>query len=260
MDWLNDALSLKVIVFSLVLARISGLMLVVPVLGSREIPMRVRVLLAMALALVLSPAQFEIGLAMPRSVVGLGFLLVAEGMLGLILGMGVSMLFSGIQMAGQLIAQVSGLALADIFNPTLGTSVPLFSELLHHCVLATFMILGGHREVMAALLDTFGAIPPGSAMIVSGLDTLIVQLLHESLSLGVRTAAPTVTAQLLATVMLGLVSRTLPQLNILALGFGINSLVTFGTLALSLGGIAWAFQERIDPVLANVLDAVLAMQ
>jgi flagellar biosynthetic protein FliR len=260
MEWLNDTLSLQVVVFSLVLARISGLMLVAPVLGSREIPMRVRALLAMALALVLAPAQFNTGLAMPNSVVGLGFLLAAEGMLGLVLGMGVSMLFSGIQMAGQLIAQVSGLALADVFNPTLGSTVPLFSELLHHCVLATFLLLGGHREVMAALLDTFGAIPPGSAMIVGGMDSLLVQLLHESLSLGMRAAAPTVTAQLLATVMLGLVSRTLPQLNILALGFGVNSLVTFGTLALSLGGIAWAFQERLNPVLSSVLDTLLAMR
>jgi flagellar biosynthetic protein FliR len=63
-------------------------------------------------------------------------------------------------------------------------------------------------------------------------------------------------ALLLATVVLGLVSRTLPQLNILALGFGLNAVVTFMVLAISVGTIAWLFQEQFEPAVETIIDAL----
>jgi flagellar biosynthetic protein FliR len=78
----------------------------------------------------------------------------------------------------------------------------------------------------------------------------------QSFSLGIRAAAPATIALLLATLVLGLISRTVPQLNVLILGFGLNSLLIFGSLALTLGGITWAFQEQIEPALEVLLDAL----
>ena len=78
----------------------------------------------------------------------------------------------------------------------------------------------------------------------------------ESFSLAVRGAAPAMVALLLATVVLGLISRTLPQLNILAIGFGLNAMATFLVLAVSLGTIAWLFQEQLDPAVEAIVDAL----
>ncbi len=80
-------------------------------------------------------------------------------MIGLVLGLGIKILLAGIQLAGQIISQLSGLALADVFQPNLGTTVPVFSQLLLYVTLAVFVVLGGHRMVMAALLDTFAVLP-----------------------------------------------------------------------------------------------------
>ena len=83
-----------------------------------------------------------------------------------------------------------------------------------------------------------------------------VTLVSQSFSLGIRAAAPAVTALLAATLILGLVGRTLPQLNVLSLGFGLNAMLAFAVLALSLGAAVWAFQDQIQPAMETLLDAL----
>jgi len=63
-------------------------------------------------------------------------------------------------------------------------------------------------------------------------------------------------ALLLATIVLGLVSRSLPQLNILALGFGFNAIVTFGVLSITVGGACWLLQERLEPTIDLLLETL----
>jgi flagellar biosynthetic protein FliR len=67
---------------------------------------------------------------------------------------------------------------------------------------------------------------------------------------------PVVTALLLSTLVMGLISRTLPQLNILMVGFGLNAMLTFATFSLTLGAAAWAFQEEVEPALEILLEAL----
>jgi flagellar biosynthetic protein FliR len=66
---------------------------------------------------------------------------------------------------------------------------------------------------------------------------------------------PVVVALLLSTMVLGLISRTLPQLNILMVGFGMNAMLTFSLLALTIGSAVWAFQDQVEPAIEVVLDA-----
>lgn len=242
--------------FVLVLARTSGLVMGAPIFGTPDIPVRVRALFAVALALLLAPTQAGHPLPEMDSLVQLLLLIGGELLIGVTLGLGVLLLFSGIQLAGQLISQVSGMSLADVVNPSLGTSVPLFSQLLFLVTMVVFVALGGHRQVVAGLLDTYLTIPPGGVGLPHSIYEPALALLRESFELGLRTAAPTVAAQLLATLTIGLVSRTMPQLNIMAVGFGVNSMVTLGTMSLSLGGLAWAFQEQLTPHLDELLQLI----
>ncbi len=233
MQWLNAIEAARplweprIIVFVLVLTRISGLVLTAPVLGAREAPMRVRAFLAVAMALVVAPLTWDAPLESPRNLLQLGVLVGGELILGATLGLGVMIIFTGIQVAGQLIGQVSGMSLGDVFNPELNEDVHAVSQLLFYATMAVFVIVGGHREVIVALLDTFTALPPGAGSASAGTVDALVNLMEQSFSLGIRAAAPTLTALLLSTVVLGLVSRTLPQLNALALGVPVNTTVAF---------------------------------
>jgi flagellar biosynthesis protein FliR len=244
------------VIFTFVLARMSGLVMTAPMFGSSEVPTRIRALLAFTLALVITPVQWSANVELPTSLAAFIVSMGGELLIGMILGLGVMILLSGVQVAGQIISQMSGMSLADVFNPGFDAEVPIISNLLYLVTLTVFIILGGHRLLVGALLDTYTFLPLGHAQLPPSLGTLMATLLAESFSLAVRGAAPAMVALLLATVVLGLISRTLPQLNILAIGFGLNAMVTFFVLAVSVGAIAWLFQEHFEPAVEVIVDAL----
>lgn len=256
MDWLVQLDVDKFLLFTLVLTRVSGLTVTAPIYGSQEVPMQVRALLAFALALLIVPTQWDVPLAYPGTMLNYLVFVGAELLVGLCLGLGITILFSGIQLAGTVIGQVGGLMVANILDPSAGEQVSLFSRLLHLLAMVVFVSIGGHRMVMAGLLDTFQSIPPGSAAIPVSMAHTLVALLTQSFVLGVRAAAPAVVAILLSTLVMGLIGRTLPQLNILAVGFGLNSMLTFGVLAIALGAGVMVFQDQVEPTITMLLDAL----
>ncbi len=244
------------VIFIFVLARMSGLVMTAPMFGSSEVPTRIRALLAFTMALVITPVEWSANVELPTSLAAFIVSMGGELLIGMILGLGVMILLSGVQVAGQIISQMSGMSLADVFNPGFDAEVPMISNLLYLVTLTVFIILGGHRLLVGALLDTYTFLPLGHAQLPPSLGTLMATLLAESFSLAVRGAAPAMVALLLATVVLGLISRTLPQLNILAIGFGLNAMVTFLVLAVSVGAIAWLFQEHFEPAVEVIVDAL----
>jgi flagellar biosynthetic protein FliR len=217
--------------------------------------MRVRALLAVALSAVVAPLAWNTHVDAPAHIVNMLTLIGGELIIGATLGLGVMIIFSGIQVAGQLMGQVSGMALGEVFNPGLNDEVHSISQLLFYVTMAVFVIVGGHREVVGALLDTFAAIPPGTGTAPIGTLETLTSLMEQSFVLGVRASAPALTALLLATVVLGLIARTLPQLNALALGVPLNTTVALAALAISVGTIVMVFEDQLDTVLETITAA-----
>jgi flagellar biosynthetic protein FliR len=242
--------------FALVLTRTSGIVLTGPPFGSSELPAQVRVMLALMLTALIFPGQLGTPLTPPVTLAGYIPAIGVELLIGFLLGSGVVLLFSGIQLAGQIIGQMSGMTFADLYSPGFDANVPLVSQLLYMIALAIFLLAGGHRLAMAGFLDTFQSIPPGSMTMPGTLSDCIATLLVQSFSLGIRVAAPATAALLLASLVLGIISRTLPQLNVMALGFGVNAITTFGILSASLAGMAWLFEDEIEPALNTVMTAL----
>ncbi len=253
----------KFLVFTLVLTRTSGVLIASPIFGATPAPATVRALIALALAVLIMPSQWFVTLPYPGSLLIYVVILGGELLIGVVLGLGITILLGGIQMAGDLMSRVGGLTLSEVLDPLTSTNVPLFSQLLNLLSTAMFMIIGGHRLLLGGLLDTFSAIPPGSSgallLGASGggsgpglfapLVEMIQVLISQSFHVAIRAAAPVVTAVLLATLVLGLISRTLPQLNVMVVGFGLNAMITFGVMFVTLGGTLLVFQDQIVPTL-----------
>jgi flagellar biosynthetic protein FliR len=249
MSLLESFLLNQFLLFTLILARVSGLVMIAPIFGGPPVPMQIRALLAVALSLLMTTAYSTTAPADPGTLLNYLVQIGGEALVGVALGLGVLILLAGVHVAGQIISQLSGMSLADVYSPDFDEQTPLFSQMFFYLTMAIFVLIGGHRLVMAALLDTLGAIPPGSGVPTDSLVEALTTVLSQSFLVGIRAAAPAMTALLLSTLVLGLVSRTLPQLNIIAVGFGLNSLITLGALFLSIGGIAWAFQDQVVPML-----------
>lgn len=245
------------LVFVLILTRVGGLFMTAPVFGSRWAPRRVRALASVGLALLITPLHAHLAVESPGSVVELTLLLGKECILGLSLGLAVMILFSGAQVAGFLIGQMSGMQLAEEVDPSLPTRTSVFGQLLDLTSIAVFVCIGGHRQVMGALLETFEWMPPGQGRFAPNLVAAIGEVTTQSFVLGIRAAAPVMAALLIATLIVGLISRTLPQLNTFALGFGLNSGVLLGALALTFGAAVWVFQERRLDVMAIIRQSLI---
>jgi flagellar biosynthesis protein FliR len=113
---MNEA---KFILFTLVLARVAGLTLTAPIYGANDVPLRVRGLLAAALALVIVPSQWHAAIEYPGSAIHFLVLLGSEALIGACLGLGVLILIHSMTLAGEMVGQASGLSLADAFDPAL---------------------------------------------------------------------------------------------------------------------------------------------
>jgi flagellar biosynthesis protein FliR len=225
------------LVYILVLTRVSGLVLTAPFFGSRSVPIRIRAFLAIGLSLIVAPLQGNPAVAVPSDWFHLALMLGREALLGLSLGLAVMIVFTGLQLTGQIIGQMGGVSLAEVIDPTFEDSVPVFAQLLDIVTLSVFVAIGGHRHVLGALLDTFRNRPPGIDDIPPSLMPALTQIVSESFVVGFRAAAPVMLALLLAAVILGLISRTLPQLNVIAVGFSINVLIMLAVLSVCLGAM-----------------------
>lgn len=251
----------RFLTFVFVLTRLSGVVLTAPMFSSQGIPLRFRALLAVSLALLVTPLQqITTSVAAVGNLIELARLMTLEALVGILLGLGLNVIFAGIQVSGQIISQMSGMSLADVFNPGFNDNVSVFSQLFFFLTLAVFVAVGGHRMLIEAVLDTFRWAPPGQAALGETYLETLTAIVSQSFLLGIRAAAPILTALLLSTIVLGLISRTLPQLNIIMVGFNLNALLTLGALFLCLGAVAWTFQEPMAEVLLQLQEVVVSSQ
>jgi len=248
------------VLFSLVLTRVAGVMLAAPFFGAVTIPVKIRALLALAMAALITPLQVHVPMAVPGSLSAMVPLFVDELITGLCLGLGAQLLFIAAQVAGQLAGQLGGMQMADTLNPTSGTNSPLFAQLLDLTSLAVFVVIGGPGQILAALLTTFQRVPPGHAEIPVHFLQYFVALLASGFELGIRMGAPVILSLLLSMILLGLIGRTLPQLNVLQVGFNVNAAVMLLSLMISLHLGLWLVASEFDSQLDFLLEGAIQGQ
>jgi flagellar biosynthetic protein FliR len=242
--------------FVLVLARVGALVMSAPIFGTRAAPVQARGALAIVLSLLITPLHSATPAADFTHLLAFSKFVACETMLGLLLGLGVTILLHGVQLTGQIISQLGGTAIAEGVDPNLEESAPVYSQMFYFLTLAMFVLLDGHRLMLEALLDTYAWLPPGRAELGKSYVTAMTTLLGQSFALGIRAAAPGMAALLLATLVLGLIGRTVPQINILAVGFNLNALLTVAILMASVGTIGWAFPNQAADALGLLRDAI----
>ena len=257
-EWFGDHLTL----FVLMLTRLGTMLMAMPAIGV-GVPRRVRAMLAILMTfLLLGPVAAGPVAAGPLASGGapvqigdspsMAVALAREGLIGILVGGCVQVLVSGFQTGGEIMTGTGGMQLGDAIDPSMGGPVPAIARMVGMAVVATMLCVGGHRVVFDLLVTTFDAMPPGDVSLTRPMLDVVVDEVAGSLAVGVRLAAPVVAALLLANLITGLISRTLPQINVLAIGLGINALTLMMVLALSIGGVAYLFRQRLDAAVENV--------
>ncbi|MFQ5489170.1 MAG: flagellar biosynthetic protein FliR [Phycisphaerae bacterium] len=240
--------------FALVLFRVMGLMVTAPLFGSSAIPARIKVALGFTIAALLFPIvgpTLPADITVQTAVAGVA----GEMMIGLIIGLSMTLVLVGVQLTGMMIGQQAGIGLASVIDPSQNTSSTVVGQVYMITTLMIFLSIGGHRLLMAALLDTFGVVPVLSFTVSENMVGFVADLLSASYILAIKLFAPVMIALLLTTVALGFLSRTIPQLNILSVGFAVRSMASLGAAALAIG----AAQDLLVRALLESLDAIRAV-
>jgi flagellar biosynthetic protein FliR len=221
----------RIFLLTLLVARAAGLVAVAPFLGERMVPVRVRALFAVALGfLMLSVAPPAP--PVPESLVALVAATAAELSVGLAVGFVARLAVLAFEMAGHVVAIQMGLGIAAVFDPLQGHQANVLGRWMWILGMVLFLGLNGHHHLLRATAGTLDLLPPGQGLLSARAVEAIVDAGAESLASAMRIGAPAVGILLLTTVGLGLLARTVPQMNVFIVGFPIQ--ITAGLVALLL--------------------------
>ena len=255
-----EALSQHLVPAVLVVARVSGLAVQGPVLSSPAIPMRIKGLVVAALGLAVYPTVSSFG-TLPADV-SLGMaapLVVLEFAIGAFIGFMASMPLLAAQFGGLAMGQQIGLGFARFYNPAIGDESDALEQILFFLALATFLALGGLESMTSAVVSSFQSLPAGGvpAMLAgeSGASPLAVFVgaLTAAFELGLRVAAPLLAIVCLETVVMGYLSKSVPQLNVMSIGFPVRIIIGLGVIVASLAAIDEALVDGTSGALESLL-------
>jgi flagellar biosynthetic protein FliR len=218
--------------FVLVLARVSGLMATAPVLGHLSVPVRVRAGFAAVLAAALTPVVAVV--PEPASLLAVGGMLVVEVTIGVVIGLAAQLILSGVQLGGQLAGIQMGFGIVNLIDPQTHAQVSVIAEWEQLLALLVFLVLDVHHLLLQALIGSFRSAPPGAVLVSATSLQGVVALASDLFVVGVRVAAPVLIAMLLTNGALGVLARTVPQLNVFVVGFPLNVGVGLVVLGASL--------------------------
>lgn len=251
---MNDPLTMAA-TLGLVTVRTGGLSLVAPILGARGTPAPVRLALAAGLGLLALPT-IHLPERLMQSEGAYAEALLTEALVGICLGMAAMFLFESVSLAGSLMESQMGLGFAQMVSPEGDRQEGLLGQYGRMLALPVFFTLGGHLELLRALVLSYRLVPPG------GLPT-VQSWLPEALALGsgmlvvaFRMALPVAAALFLADVALGLVGRAVAGVNVFTVGFSVKIALGLAVLFISLEGILLLFAGEARGLLESSLQMV----
>jgi flagellar biosynthetic protein FliR len=233
------------------LTRILAMFATAPLFSHASLPLRAKVGIALAMALAISPVVSAPPLAglMEAS----GFSMLAHNVLvGLALGFAVRLVFTGIDLAGQLIGLQIGLSFASFFNPDTRESETVVSGFMSMLVLMMFLAIDGHLMLLSALVDSFRAFPAGAPGALPIEPLALARAAADIFEIALTICLPILAVMLLVNVVLGVMARVAPQLNLFAVGFPVTILAGLAALVLFLPTLEAPIRAALLKGLASV--------
>lgn len=217
----------------LVFVRISAILFTAPLFSSRNLPHHLKVGLALMLAYIVIPlVNGEDGAH--ASVPLLGAALAGEILIGVIIGFTARLLFAAVQLAGQLVGFQMGFGIVNVIDPQTSVEVSIIAQFQNIITLLIFLVLDAHHLFILALAKSFELVPPLTFSFTNPLMEALIALSRDMFVVAAKVAAPVIAVLLFTSVALGLVARTVPQMNIFIVGFPLKLAIGLLGVGLSL--------------------------
>jgi flagellar biosynthesis protein FliR len=223
----------EIVRFLIVLFRLSGIMILAPFFSSQSIPVYIRIAFTLTASFVLAPSLPLKTIPAELNLSNIAALIPSEILLGVLLGFAAICVFAGFQFAGQIISFQLGLAYVNVIDPQTEVDSSVFSFLQNYLGLLFFLLINGHHWFLLAINESFTSLPVGGAHIQGSLIQYLIRLSGELLVIGLRIAGPVLAVSVITDIVMGVIGRAAPQINILIVGMPLKLLVGFGCLSFS---------------------------
>lgn len=208
-----------VLIFAVVLARVGGVVTFAPFWSHKAVNSKVRSLLAMMIALIVTPVLLPRVPTPPTEVVSLVLLLGGELIIGFILGFAGRLVFSALEMAASLVGFQMGLSLASTIDPATQAQTAALGILAQMLGLMVMLGTDGHHWMLEITVRSFQLVSPGGLAMNDSMAEIMLRLSADALAVGVALAAPAIIVLMSLDSLLAIAGRVAPKLEVLLLGF-----------------------------------------
>jgi len=220
--------------FLLIFARMSGIFSSAPIFGAKNVPLLVKAGLSLLISYILLPLLIQPNLVIPDALLSYVAIVIGEFLIGLIMGFACSFIFYGIQMSGTLLDTQIGFGMVNVFDPQFGQQVPLIGNFKYILAILVFLTSNSHHLFLSAIVYSFTSIPVTRGLFPPELANIVVDMVVDLFIIALKISLPVLVALVLTDVALGILARTMPQMNIFVVGMPGKIIVGIFVLSLAL--------------------------
>ena len=243
--------------FFLILIRVSVILFMFPFFSARLIPVLVKAGLALVITVILYPVINSMMGPFPHTVWGMVHVVLSEFIIGMVLGLLVQLFFEGISIMGQLVGFQTGFAITNILDPQSGMQVSILSNMAYLMAVTLFLVLNGHHILLSAMRESFEIINVGSLGLNKQIYQTIMLTSGEMFGIAIKIGAPAIAALLFTKVAFGLITKLMPQMNIMIVAFPVQIVIGLLFFGISLTVLLRSMEKYLGglgPMLVNTMS------
>ena len=241
--------------FLMIVVRMAGFIYTAPFFGLRNVPLRIKTGLTMAIAVVMfyvlpyEPLEYA-------GVIGFALLVVEETLVGLILGFVANICYQILAFSGQILDMEIGFSMVNEMDPVTSAQVTVSGNMYSYAVMLMLMITYMHHYLLDALIDTYSIVPLGKAAVNPMIYSVIVKMIGEYFVLGFRIVLPVFAAMLIVNSVLAILARVAPQLSMFVIGIQLKVFVGLAVMVVMIKMIPGIASLIFDKMLEVMREAV----
>ena len=254
---LQDILQVNVFQFLLVLGRLSIVFAMMPGISANYVPVRIRLVVAVLVSFLVLPLVKPYLPPQPGAPAALAWLMVSEMLIGAFLGAMIQIVMATLELAGQIIAQTTGITNALTDDPVTQEQSSIVIGLVNLTAVTMIFVTGTHHFMIMAVIDSYNMLVPSSPLFAGDMLNIASHLIDQAFYMGLRLAAPFLVFELVFQVTSGILARLSPQLNVFFVVMPGKIMLGLAVLMITLPTIILVFLHFMDNTLHGLLTPVV---
>jgi len=237
----------------LIFCRIMAFVVLCPIFSQQNFPSLAKIVIGTALTILCLPSTAAIT---ELSSLLFAIVVLKEVLFGMAMGYLSQLVFTGVEIAGQLIDFQVGFSMAQAYDPTMQMSSSQYGKTYYWLTIAVFFALNLHHRLLSAMLLSFQVVPLGTIVIEGTTVEGVVKLFGQMMVMALNLAAPMIVALLLVDLVLGVISRSIPQINVLLMSLSMKTAISFVIFLMLLPNVVSFMGKQLPDAVGYVQEFI----